>query len=102
MITVFFQFQDVDLNHSRIGKIQNLECLNNCEVSNSSSVLINFFMCFFNLITKTYLRVYNFDPLKPHFYLVKVGFTREYIIFLISAQKHRLWVLVRTASPRWF
>ena len=39
-------------------------------------------------ITKTYL--YNFDPLKPHFYIVKLGFTRVYIIFVISAQKHRL------------
>ena len=29
---------------------------------------------------------YNTDPLKPHFYLVKVGFTEVYIIFLISAQ----------------
>ena len=48
-------------------------------------------------ITKTCL--YNFDPLKPHFYIVKLGFTGVYIIFLISAQKHRLWVLVRTASP---
>ena len=47
-------------------------------------------------ITKTYL--YNFDPLKPHFYIVKLGFTGVYIIFFISAQKHRLWVLVRTAS----
>ena len=47
-------------------------------------------------ITKTYL--YNFDPLKPHFYIVKLGFREVYIIFLISAQKHRLWVLVRTAS----
>ena len=46
-------------------------------------------------ITKT--RLYNFDPLKPHFYIVKLGFTGVYIIFLISAQKHRLWVLVRTA-----
>ena len=43
-------------------------------------------------ITKT--RLYNFDPLKPHFYIVKLGFTGVYIIFLISAQKHRLWVLV--------
>ena len=51
-----------------------------------------------NNITKTCL--YNFDPLKPHFYIVKVGFTGVYIIVLISAQKHRLWVLVRTASPR--
>ena len=47
-------------------------------------------------ITKTYL--YNIDPLKPHFYIVKLGFTGVYTIFLISAQKHRLWVLVRTAS----
>ena len=51
-------------------------------------------------ITKTYL--YNFDLLKPHFYIEKLGFTGVYIIFLISAQKHRLWVLVRTASMRRF
>ena len=38
-------------------------------------------------ITKT--RLYNSDPLKPHFYIVKLGFTGVYIIFLISAQKHR-------------
>ena len=37
-----------------------------------------------NCITKTYL--YYFDPLKPHFYIVKLGFTGVYIIFLISAQ----------------
>ena len=47
-------------------------------------------------ITKTYL--YNYDPLKPHFYIVKLGFTGVYIIFLSFAKKHRLWVLVRTAS----
>ena len=51
-------------------------------------------------ITKTYL--YNFHPLKPNFYIEKLGFTGVYIIFLISAQNHRLWVLVRTASPRRF
>ena len=33
-------------------------------------------------ITKTY----QFDPPKPHFYIVKLGFTGVYIIFLISAQ----------------
>ena len=48
----------------------------------------------------TKICLYNFDPLKPHFYIVKLGFTGVYIIFLISAQKHRLWVLVRTASPK--
>ena len=35
-------------------------------------------------ITKT--RLYNFDPLEPHFYIGKLGFTGVYIIFLISAQ----------------
>ena len=40
-------------------------------------------------ITKT--RLYSFDPLKPYFYTAKLGFTGVYIIFLISAQKHRLW-----------
>ena len=37
-----------------------------------------------SLITKTYL--YNFDLLKPHFYIVKLGFTGVNIIFHISAQ----------------
>ena len=54
----------------------------------------------FVIITKIYR--YNFDPLKSQFYIVKLEFTRVYIIFLISAQKHRLWVLVRTASARRF
>ena len=52
-------------------------------------------MSYLNNITKTCL--YNFDPLKPHFYIAKLEFTRVYIIFLISAQKHRLWVSIRTA-----
>ena len=43
----------------------------------------------FYLITKTCL--YNFDPLKAHIYIVKLGFTGVQIIFLISARKHRLW-----------
>ena len=48
-------------------------------------------------ITKTWLN--NVDPLNPHFNIVKLGFIGVYSIFLISAKKHRLWVLVRTASP---
>ena len=35
-------------------------------------------------IMKTCLN--NFDLLKPHFYIVKLGFTGVHIIFLISAQ----------------
>ena len=42
-------------------------------------------------ITKTCL--YDVDPLKPQFYIVKLGFTGVIIIFLISAPKHKLWVL---------
>ena len=38
------------------------------------------FVYTFLIITKTCL--YNFDPLKPHFYIVKLGFTGVYIIFL--------------------
>ena len=56
--------------------------------------------CLCAVITKTCL--HNFDPFKPHFYTVKLGFTGVYIIFLISAQKYRLWVLARTASSRRF
>ena len=52
------------------------------------------------IITKTCL--YNVDLLKPHFYRVKLGFTGVYNIILISAQKHRLWVLIRTASRLWY
>ena len=48
--------------------------------------------CGFLLPSQTCL--YNFDPLYwTHFYIVKLGFTWVYIIFLIFAQKHRLWVL---------
>ena len=38
---------------------------------------------FADVITKT--RLFNFDPLKPHFNIVKLGFTGVYMIF-ISAQ----------------
>ena len=34
-----------------------------------------------NIITKT--RLYTFDPLKPNFYVVKLGFTGVHINFLI-------------------
>ena len=38
-------------------------------------------MSIFEDIMKT--RLYNFDPLKPHFYIVKLGFTGTHTIFLI-------------------
>ena len=45
-------------------------------------------------MTKTYL--YNFDPIKHHLYIVKLEFTGVCIIFHMSAQKYRLWILVRS------
>ena len=53
-----------------------------CTVYKLSTLIGISVTCFF--ITKT--RLYNFDPLKPHFHKVKLGFTGVYIIFLISAQ----------------
>ena len=41
-------------------------------------------------------------PIILYFHIVNLRFTGVYIIFVISAQKHRLWVLVRTASMRQF
>ena len=49
-----------------------------------------------NNITKTCL--YNFDPLKPHFYIVKLGFTGAIHYFSCFAKNidcgYSLWVLV--------
>ena len=44
----------------------------------------------------------NVYPLEPHFYTTKNGVCRGIPNFLIFAPKHRLWVLVRTASTRRF
>ena len=43
-------------------------------------VLMCVFYSFVSVITKTCL--YNVDPLKPHFHIVKLGFTGVNIIFL--------------------
>ena len=51
-------------------------------------------------ITKTCLC--KFDPLKPHFYIDKLGVYRGKHYFSYFRSKHRLWVLVRTTSLRRF
>ena len=61
------------------------------DISCKLSSMVYYCMRYYSFTMKTYL--YNFDPLKPRIYIVKLGFTGVYIIFLISAQKHRLWVL---------
>ena len=34
--------------------------------------------------------IYNFDPLKPHFYVLKLGLQVYTLFFLISTQKHKI------------
>ena len=61
---------------------KNIPCRNSLEVPCEVCYL---FVLILRFIMKTSL--YNFDPLKPHFYIVKLGFIGVYIIFLIFAQK---------------
>ena len=49
------------------------------------------------IITKTYL--YNIEPLQPYFYIVKLGFTGVYIIFLNSVQN--IDCRYSLEPPRW-
>ena len=48
-------------------------------------------------ITKTYL--YNFDPIKSSFNIVKLGFTGVYIIFLFLLKNIDCWYLLEL--PQW-
>ena len=57
------------------------------------------FLLFFLRNLFYYPSRYNFNPPKPHFYVVKLRFTGVYIIFLFL---HKLPVLVRTASSSRF
>ena len=59
-----------------------------CVFLNKSERILNI-LVFSASSTITKPHLYNFDPFKPHFYIVKLGFTGVYIIFFISAQKHR-------------
>ena len=102
-----FEHTDTIVSKCRSDSLRNIQF---CSVETSIFIteehiqlhfsMVNAGSVFVTHIMKTCL--YNFDPLKPHFYIVKLGFTGVYIIFLIFAQKHRLWVLVRTASLRQF
>ena len=89
---VWFSSERYDENHVPEQETENKLHVMLCLISVKNKLSAN--------ITKTYL--YDFDPHKPHFYTVKLGFTGVYIMFLILAQKHRLWVLIRTALPRQF
>ena len=56
------------------------------EILKATGTLRTFCRTFF-LVKTSRKHAYNFDSLKPHFYIVKLGFTWVYIIFLISAKK---------------
>ena len=102
--TVNFLFGNGDVCHATSHGIYISQLIPFARASSPKRVRENSREChnhkLITFITKTYL--YSLNPLKPHFYIVKLGFTGVCIIFLISAQKHRLWVLVRTASARRF
>ena len=83
-------------------KPYNFTCAPNEDKSESAAAKSNSLVVRLKIFYHHKTCLYNVDPLKPHFYIVKLGFTGVYIIFLISTQKHRLWVLVRTASLRRF
>ena len=68
---------------------------------------INFYVTEFSAPIRARLpsRKYTYislTPLNPTFIYIKLGFTGVYIIFSYFCSKHRLWVFVRTASPRRF
>ena len=65
------------LSHTYFVKMDPLETRNTPKHKNSR-------LDFIRLITNTYL--YNFDPLKPHFYIVKLGFTGYTLFFLFLLQ----------------
>ena len=48
-----------------------------CESLQPDVTFFYFFLFFFHI---TKIRLYTFNPLKPHFYIVKLGFTGIYII----------------------
>ena len=73
------QLQEVIKNDKKKQR-QQKSCRNDWSQS-SDTVLDYDINC---LITKTYLYRYNFDPLKPHFYVVKLGFTRYTLFFLLK------------------
>ena len=65
----------------RVSKHRIFTTLRKC--TNLSMQVYMLIWCFAEHITKTCQ--YNFDPLKLYFYIVKMGFTGVYIIFLLSA-----------------
>ena len=56
-----------------------------------SLIFVYLFCYLWNNLHITKTRLYNFDLLKPHFYIVKLGFTGVYIILFIFARNIYCW-----------
>ena len=86
------------------GSVRNYQsCKTRIKAVKSSSLVLKVQLTMIHratYITKTCL--YNFDPLKPHFYIEKTGVYRGIHYFSYFCSKHRLWVFVRTTSSRRF
>ena len=53
------------------------------ELSSRHTIVAGYYRFTFLILFILKTCLYNFDPLKPHFCIVKLGFTGVYIIFLI-------------------
>ena len=80
--------QNVKIKENQGGNSVKIVCLPNDKASSfketKSPPTLPKHQKMHNVTTKKCL--YNFVPRKSHFYIVKLRFTRVYIIFLISAQ----------------
>ena len=85
-----YQYFWIELKHQELWyRTLTRCCLHQCLIWDCTFGCINNKNCTFHPlqshhITKTCL--YNFDPFKPHFYTLKLGFKGVYIILIISAQ----------------
>ena len=67
--------------------VLSIESLEICEILKCIAIVFNTFekqCCYCSIRIR---RLYNFDPFKPYVYIVKLGFTGVYIIFLIYARR---------------
>ena len=72
------------------------DCRLTLKLFNRFSQIFSFLFLSFFTIRKTC--PCNIYPLKPHFYIVKLGYAGVYLFFLFLLEKNRLWVHVRGSS----
>ena len=87
--------KDLIWMHRLIGTTAGCTCQNKTKkkkqkkIKTFSDVLVQLIVECYDIVLPYYIPkiyLYNVDPLKPHFYIVKLEFTGVDIIFLISAQ----------------